>query len=93
MEPVAEREILGRVQLLTEETRRLRGEVAFLEAEVLAMGNILLKKGGVTLEELRHYTSLALKERENREREERKQSPYGMTREELQDSLTREANR
>ena len=90
MEQVAEREIMGQVRLLQGEVARLRGEVAFLEAEVLAVGNLLLKKGMVTLEELRHHTSLALKEKENMERAARSGNPYGKTRREFLEEINGE---
>lgn len=56
-------DMLQRYELLRRETARLQETVDFLEAECIAVGNLLLAKGVGTLADLRRYTAAAIAER------------------------------
>ena len=67
----------------------LSDEVAFLEAEVLALGNILINSGLVKKEDLFKMTDLVLRQRMIERQNERNSSPFHLTKNELEEAASK----
>lgn len=85
-EPVGIREVCSRVNRLNEKVKTLQDTVDFLEAEVLALGNILVRRELLTLKELENCTAVVIRQRLARQEAERR-GPIHALREEFEEAL------
>ena len=82
-----ENEVYSRVEMLQRKVSELSDMVFFLESEVLALGNMLIKSKYIDSKELNRMTELVLKQKVKERENERSSSPIHMTREELQSAI------
>lgn len=82
-----ENEVCSRVETLQRKVLELSDMVFFLESEVLALGNMLIKSKYIDSKELNRMTELVLKQKVKERENERNSSPIHMTREELQSAI------
>lgn len=82
-----ENEICSRIEILQRKVLELSDMVFFLESEVLALGNMLIKSKHIDSKELNRMTELVLKQKVKERENERSSSPIHMTREELQSAI------
>lgn len=82
-----ENEICSRIEILQRKVLELSDMVFFLESEVLALGNMLIKSKHIDPKELNRMTELVLKQKVKERENERSSSPIHMTREELQSAI------
>lgn len=82
-----ENEICSRIEILQRKVLELSDMVFFLESEVLALGNMLIKSKHIDSKELNRMTELVLKQKVKERENERNSSPIHMTREELQSAI------
>lgn len=82
-----ENEVCSRVEILQRKVLELSDMVFFLESEVLALGNMLIKSKYIDSKELNRMTELVLKQKVKERENERNSSPIHMTREELQSAI------
>lgn len=80
-------ELASRIAVLQRRVEELVDLVFFLEVEVLALGNLLIKTKSLSKEDLRMMTDLVLKQKMEEGRRDRDSSPVKMTREELQSAI------
>ena len=80
-------ELCSRIERLKNKTNQLQDNVFFLEAEVIALGNILLKHGILNLKELEEFTSAAVKQKYSEDQIKRKNSYIPALQEEFVDAL------
>lgn len=80
------REICSLVNRLTNKIIELQNSNDMLEAEVLAIGNLLVKKNIFTIKELDNYTSLVVKQKIV-EKETQRNGPIPALREEFEEAL------
>ena len=80
------REICSLVNRLSAKVTELQNSVDMLEAEVLAIGNILENKKIFTIKELDNYTSLVVKQK-IAEKSTQRSGPIPALREEFEEAL------
>lgn len=80
------REICSLVNRLSAKATELQNSVDMLEAEVLAIGNILVNKKIFTIKELDNYTSLVVKQK-IAEKSTQRSGPIPALREEFEEAL------
>lgn len=80
------REICSLVNRLSAKVIELQNSVDILEAEVLAIGNLLVNKKIFTIKELDNYTSLVVKQK-IAEKSTQRSGPIPALREEFEEAL------
>ena len=80
------REICSLVNRLSAKMVELQNSVDMLEAEVLAIGNLLVNKKMFTIKELNNYTSLVVKQK-IAEKSTQRSGPIPALREEFEEAL------
>lgn len=83
---ISVREICSIVNRLSKKVSDLQDSIEIFEAEVLAIGNILLKKNILSIKELDNYTSLVIKQK-IAEKETKRNGPIPALREEFEEAL------
>lgn len=76
------KELCARFKILEQKVLTLQSTKDFLEAEVLALGNLLLKRGIITVDELDVYTKVIIKQKMS-DLEASKNAPIAALREEF----------
>ena len=77
------------IALLKRSNQRALDNIMFLEAEVIALGNILINSKIITIEELSKMTDAVLQKHAAERVKEKEMSPFHLTKEELEDELSK----
>ena len=86
-------ELCARIEVLKRRVLELSDMVMFLEAEVLALGNLLISSKSISSKDLNLMTELVLKQKIKDRENEKSSSPIHMTKEELQSAIQGKINR
>lgn len=57
------KELCAKIEFLKDKVGRLQETIDFLEAEVIAIGNVLIKHNVLTLKEIETFTSVAINQK------------------------------
>lgn len=82
------KELCSRMNRLQNKCSQLQDKVFFLESEVLALGNILIKHDLLSLKELESYTSVIVRQK-TAQQEIDKKKPIPALKEEFEEALQR----
>ena len=89
MENETPRELCARIVRLKNKVQSLQDTCFFLESEVLALGNLLIKKGILTQKELDQFTSVVVNQKIAQHEADKKKANYHLLKEEFEEALQR----
>lgn len=82
-------ELCARIIRLQNKVKSLQDNCFFLESEVIALGNILIRKGILTQKELEQFTSVVVNQKIAQREADKKQANYHLLKDEFEEALQR----